>query len=80
VNRAQNEKRARARATGEIRRKCITIGADHLVTFTYRDNVDNREKVLGDLERLRRRWPARAVPSPTWPCWSAKSAGRSIRI
>jgi hypothetical protein len=54
VNRAQNEKRARARATGEIRRKCLTIGADHLVTFTYRDNVVNREKVLGDLERLRR--------------------------
>ena len=54
VNREENEKRARARATGEIRRKCITIGADHLVTFTYRDNVNNRERVLGDLERLRR--------------------------
>jgi len=54
INREQNEKRARARAKGEIRRKCLTIGADHLVTFTYRDNVENRERVLRDLERLRR--------------------------
>jgi hypothetical protein len=50
----QNEKRARARATGEIRRKCLSIRADHLVTLTYRDNVEDRERVLTDLERLRR--------------------------
>jgi hypothetical protein len=54
ANKAQNEKRARARATGEIRRKCLSIGADHLVTLTYRDNVEDRERVLTDLERLRR--------------------------
>ena len=54
LNKEQNEKRARARVTGEIRRKCLSIGADHLVTLTYRDNVDNRERVLTDLERLRR--------------------------
>lgn len=50
----QNEKRAQAWAKGEIRRKCLSIGADHLVTLTYRDNVENRERVLTDLERLRR--------------------------
>lgn len=54
ANKEQNEKRARARATGEIRRKCLSIGADHLVTLTYRDNVESRERVLTDLERLRR--------------------------
>lgn len=54
LNKEQNEKRARARATGEIRRKCLSIGADHLVTLTYRDNVEDRERVLTDLERLRR--------------------------
>ncbi len=53
-NREHNEARARSRAKGEIRRKCLTIGADHLVTLTYRANVDNRERVLHDLERLRR--------------------------
>jgi hypothetical protein len=54
ANKEQNEKRARARATGEIRRKCLAISADHLVTLTYRDNVEDRERVLTDLERLRR--------------------------
>ena len=54
ANKEQNEKRARARATGKIRRKCRSIGADHLVTLTYRDNVKDRERVLTDLERLRR--------------------------
>jgi hypothetical protein len=54
LNKEQNEKRARARAGGEIRRKCLAIRADHLVTLTYRDNVEDRERVLTDLDRLRR--------------------------
>jgi hypothetical protein len=54
LNKEQNEKRARARATGEIRRKCLAIRADHLVTLTYRDNVQDRERVMTDLDRLRR--------------------------
>lgn len=54
TNKEQNEKRAQARAKGEIRRKCLSIQADHLVTLTYRDNVEDRDRVLTDLERLRR--------------------------
>lgn len=53
-NRNDNEARARGRAKGTIRKKCLAIGADHLVTLTYRANVENRERVLHDLERLRR--------------------------
>lgn len=53
-NRNDNEARARSRAKGTIRKKCLAIGADHLVTLTYRANVENRERVLHDLERLRR--------------------------
>lgn len=53
-NKESNEKRARARAAGAIRRKCLAIKADHLVTLTYRDNVEDRERVLTDLDRLRR--------------------------
>jgi hypothetical protein len=53
-NRERNEIRARGRAKGEIRKKCMAIGADHLVTLTYRDNVEDRQRVLSDLERLRR--------------------------
>jgi hypothetical protein len=37
ANKESNEKRARVRATGEIRRKCLAIRADHLLTLTYRD-------------------------------------------
>jgi len=54
LNKEQNEKRARARAAGEIRRKCLTIRADHLITLTYRDNVEDREIVMTDLDRLKR--------------------------
>ncbi len=64
VNKDQNEKRARARAKGEIRRKCLSIGADHLVTLTYRDNVEDRERVLTDLERLRRMLSRIGYPMP----------------
>ena len=53
-NRKMNEARARGRAKGTIRKKCLTIGADHLVTLTYRANVEDRDRVLHDLERLRR--------------------------
>ena len=53
-NRKMNEARARGRAKGTIRKKCLTIGADHLVTLTYRANVEDRERVLHDLGRLRR--------------------------
>jgi hypothetical protein len=60
----QNEKRAQARAKGEIRRKCLSIGADHLVTLTYRDNVKDRERVLTDLERLRRMLSRVGYPMP----------------
>lgn len=62
--RDHNEHRARARATGAIRRKCITISADHLVTLTYRDNVANRDRVLRDLDRLRRMLSRAGYPMP----------------
>ena len=53
-NRKMNEARARGRAKSTIRNKCLTIGADHLVTLTYRANVEDRDRVLHDLARLRR--------------------------
>lgn len=60
----QNEKRAQAQAKGEIRRKCLSIGADHLVTLTHRDNVEDRERVLTDLERLHRMLSRVGYPMP----------------
>ena len=63
-NKEQNEKRAQARAKGEIRRKCVSIQADHLVTLTYRDNMEDRDRVLTDLERLRRMLSRNGYPMP----------------
>ena len=63
-NKEQNEKRAQARAKGEIRRKCLSIQADHLVTLTYRDNIEDRDRVLTDLERLRRMLSRIGYPMP----------------
>ncbi|QPD04947.1 MAG: hypothetical protein Nkreftii_002721 [Candidatus Nitrospira kreftii] len=63
-NKELNQKRAQARAKGEIRRKCLSIQADHLVTLTYRDNMEDRDRVLTDLERLRRMLSRNGYPMP----------------
>jgi len=64
LNTEQNEKRAQARAKGEMRRKCLAISADHLVSLTYRANMQNRERALGDLDRLRRMLTRSGYPMP----------------
>ena len=38
--------------------------SDHLVTLTYRDNVEDRERVLTDLERMRRMLSSIGYPMP----------------
>ena len=48
--------------------------------LTYRDNEEDRERVLIDLERLRRMLSRGGYSMPYVVCWNAKSAGRSIRI
>ena len=53
-NPERNQQRAWSRAKGVIRRKCLTIGADHLVTLTYRENVQDRTRVLEHMERFHR--------------------------
>jgi len=53
-NPERNQQRAWSRAKGVIRRKCITIGANHLVTLTYRENVQDRTRVLENMERFHR--------------------------
>ncbi len=63
-NKEQNEKRAQARAKGEIRRKSLAIGADHLVSLTYRKNMQDRERALVDLDRLRRKLSYVGYPMP----------------
>ena len=53
-NPERNQQRAWSRAKGVIRRNCLTIGADHLVTLTYRENVQDRTRGLENMERFHR--------------------------
>jgi hypothetical protein len=85
-NRKMNEARARGRAKSTIRKKCLTIGADHLVTLTYRANVEDRERVLHDLERLRRALSRSGCSMPyvavleRQQTWGAASPSRRERL
>ena len=54
LNPKRNQQRALSRAKGIIRKKCLTIGADHLVTLTYRENIQDRTRVLEDSEGFHR--------------------------
>ncbi|MEW6245338.1 MAG: hypothetical protein AB1555_01360 [Nitrospirota bacterium] len=53
-NRERNLQRAWAGAKGEIRKKCIAIGADTLLTLTYPENVQDRTRALENLDQFRR--------------------------
>ena len=53
--RLQNEDDAGRRAKQKVRDCCKTIGADRMVTLTYRDNMMDREKALKDWKAFVRR-------------------------
>ena len=54
-NRESNEDDAARRARKAVRHRCKAIGADRLVTLTYRENMMDRERALRDFDRFRRR-------------------------
>ncbi len=49
-NREENIKRSKARTKAEVRRKCMAMGADHLLTLTYRENKTDKEETMHDVE------------------------------
>jgi len=49
-----NKKRATMRARANIRRDLLIIGADRMLTLTYRDNVTDRKKVISDFRKFTR--------------------------
>lgn len=51
----RNRERAARRARSTIRQKVKMIGADRLLTLTYTDNVTDRDRVVRDFDRFRRR-------------------------
>lgn len=54
-NRESNEADAAKAAKKRVRQACKTIGADRMVTLTYRENVVDRERALKDWDLFRRR-------------------------
>lgn len=54
-NRESNDVDAGKAAKKAVREKCKTIGADRMVTLTYRENVTDREKALADWKAFTRR-------------------------
>src|SRR5258708_180987 len=54
-NRERNDEVAGRAAKKRVRQACKTIGADRMITLTYRDNMTNRETALKHWDRFRRR-------------------------
>ncbi|THJ09810.1 MAG: hypothetical protein CAF43_012210 [Nitrospira sp. CG24C] len=50
--REENQRRATYRAAANIRRDLLAIGADRMLTLTYRENQIDRKKALKDLSRF----------------------------
>jgi len=54
-NRESNDDDAGRRAKKNVRLCCKTIGADRMVTLTYRENMVDRDRALKDWDSFRRR-------------------------
>jgi hypothetical protein len=54
-NREANDDDAGRRAKKNVRHRCKTIGADRMVTLTYRENMIDRERALKHWDLFRRR-------------------------
>jgi hypothetical protein len=52
LEREDNQRRATNRAAANIRRDLLAIGADRMLTLTYRENQSDRKKALKDLARF----------------------------
>ncbi len=66
-NAEQNLQRAARRAKAHVRWACRAIGADHMLTFTYRENMTDRARLCSDWRRLRARLQ-RAFPGFRYVC------------
>ena len=68
-DREKNIERCERRAKAEVRRKCMAAGLDHILTLTYRENLEAKEKAYHDFETFIRQvhdklpdWKYVAVP------------------
>lgn len=54
-NTEQNQMDAAKRAKKQVRLRCKAIGADRMITLTYRENMMNKQRLKKDFDALRRR-------------------------
>lgn len=61
ANRRENLERAVRRAKTEVRRRSMALKADHLLTLTYRENMEDFERASSDFHRfvllVHKKWP-----------------------
>lgn len=54
-NTEENQLAAAKRAKQQVRLRCKAIGADRMITLTYRENMKDRDRLKRDFDALRRR-------------------------
>ncbi|QHE95132.1 hypothetical protein PI93_005570 [Pandoraea fibrosis] len=54
-NTEENQLAAAKRAKQQVRLRCKAIGADRMITLTYRENMEDRDRLKRDFDALRRR-------------------------
>ena len=73
--REDREEESRLRAKGAVRRRLLTIGADHLLTLTYRDNVTEVAKAEEDLRQFLKLVRERYPEYPYVAVWERQKRG-----
>lgn len=58
-----------------MRRKCLTIGADHLLTLTYRENLTDLTVAVADLTRFNRLVKSAGIHMPYVAVWELQNRG-----
>jgi len=71
----EKEEESRLRAKGEVRRRLLTIGADHLLTLTYRENVTDLARAEEDLRQFLRLVRERHAQFPYVAVWERQKRG-----
>ena len=73
--REEREEESRLRAKGAVRRRLLTIGADHLLTLTYRENVTEVVKAEEDLRQFLKLVRERYSEYPYVAVWERQKRG-----
>lgn len=71
----KREEDSRLRAKGAVRRRLLTVGADHLLTLTYRENITDLARAEEDLRQFLRLVRERYAEFPYVAVWERQKRG-----